>query len=101
MRCPRCGWKIAGLTKEKVSEMRESYPKAFSPWTPKDDETLAKMAQEGKSVIEMVQALSRQPTAILKRMSVLNISIVTAGKSYLSSEGKLGEGAEPSTDEAV
>lgn len=70
-RCPRCGYVINTLTKEKAKQIRDSYPKAFSPWTPEDDQKLIEMAENTRSIGEISKILGRQPSAIQKRLDLL------------------------------
>lgn len=71
MRCPRCGWRINTLTKEKLEEMKKTHPNAWRPWKPEDDVKLVEMAKAGKNVGECAAALGRQPAAIQKRLILL------------------------------
>jgi hypothetical protein len=108
-RCPRCGWKLSD--KNFAKEVRESYPRAFSPWKPEEDKKLEELVAKGVRITEMAAALGRQPSAVQRRIDVLKIREVAGctpikddSMKYLNAlplEGKLGEGAEPSTDEAV
>jgi ATP-dependent DNA helicase PIF1 len=61
---PKTGWN------EKLAKMRETYPNAFRPWKPEDDEKLVKMFSDSKSVDidKLTKALGRQPGSIKARL---------------------------------
>jgi ATP-dependent DNA helicase PIF1 len=61
---PQSGWN------ERLAKMRETYPNAFRPWKPEDDEKLVKMFGDGKSVSieKLTKALGRQPGSIKARL---------------------------------
>lgn len=53
---------------EKLSKMREVYPKAFCGWTEDEDLELQEMLLDGDSVGEMVEKTGRQPGAVRARL---------------------------------
>lgn len=55
---------------EKLAKMRETYPNAFRPWKPEDDEKLVAMFGDGKavSIDKLTQELGRQPGSIKARL---------------------------------
>lgn len=77
-RCPRCGYNVglSGLDRDKAQAIRKDYPNAFSPWTREQDKLLASMVESKESVIAIANALSRQPSAIIKRISILGLDVV-------------------------
>ena len=72
MHCPRCGFKMSGVTKEMAKSIRSSYPRAFLPWTPEEDKKLENMSKIA-SLAQIGEALGRQPNAIKRRMELLGI----------------------------
>jgi len=70
-RCPRCGWKLGN--KQFTNEVRQSYPRAYAPWKPEEDKKLGALVVEQAGLPEMVEALGRQPSAILRRIEMLQI----------------------------
>jgi hypothetical protein len=60
-RCPRCGFKLP-QDKEFTQKIRDEHPNAFHDLT-----------KAGASIIEMCQKLGRQPSAIKRRMDLLNL----------------------------
>lgn len=90
MKCPRCGWKLGGVSKTDAKMIKENYPNAFSPWTPEQDLILAELVQSGAELFEMCKRLGRQPSAIQKRIELYNFklkSLSTAQKDYLPDSG--------------
>jgi len=93
-KCPRCGWKISTLDPAKVKGIQQDYPNAFSPWTREQDVQLQKLVKEGVSLVDMVETLGRQPSAIRKRITLLGLDVVKAKpkepvneRDYLPREG--------------
>jgi len=70
IKCPRCGWRFGGVTKEDVREMRKEYAKAFMPWTAEDDKLLLDMQLAETSLADMSRRLERQPSAVAKRLEL-------------------------------
>lgn len=56
-----------------LEEVRQQHPKAYTKWTPDEDETLRKKFQEGMSVVDLSLAFQRQPGAIQSRLVKLGI----------------------------
>lgn len=71
-RCPRCGF-TARFGKTQRKQVQESYKKAFTPWRAEDDKTLAELVQQQASILEISQALGRQPGAIIRRIELLEL----------------------------
>jgi len=71
-KCPNCGHK---LNFKQHNELRESYPKAFTPWTPEDDRELEAMLGRGASILDISEMLGRQPTGVIKRMEKLMLKL--------------------------
>lgn len=53
---------------EKISKMREIYPKAYMPWEKSDDDLLKQEFQNGVSVKELSQKLGRHEGSIKMRL---------------------------------
>ncbi len=53
---------------EKIEKMRETYPNAYKPWQPSDDETLKQDFQNGISVKELSEKLGRHEGSITMRL---------------------------------
>lgn len=73
-RCPRCGYKLP-QDKHFTNQIREEFPNAFQPWKMAEDVMLHDLTQEGHSLIEISRKLGRQPTAIKRRMDLLQLTI--------------------------
>ena len=52
----------------RVAAMRETYPKAFMPWSKADDALLKSAYQEGKGVTVISELLGRQPGGVEARI---------------------------------
>lgn len=61
---PKTGWN------EKLAKMRETYPNAFRPWRPEDDQKLVELFGNGESVNLdiLTKTLGRQPGSIKARL---------------------------------
>lgn len=90
-------------TAYSVEEIRQSHPKAYEPWTSKEDERLRDMLQAGRSVSELATDFGRQPGAIQSRLRKLGlgpqlqpVSSIPTGSSvaHPSSEGESKRNAE-------
>jgi hypothetical protein len=53
---------------EKIAKMRETYPNAYKPWLPADDDLLKERFQNGSSVKELSDALGRHEGSITMRL---------------------------------
>lgn len=53
---------------EKIEKMRETYPNAYRPWKPVDDETLKQDFQNGVSPKELSKKLGRHEGSIIMRL---------------------------------
>jgi ATP-dependent exoDNAse (exonuclease V) alpha subunit len=53
---------------EKIAKMRETYPNAYRPWQPGDDETLKQEFQNGVTVKELSQQLGRHEGSVTMRL---------------------------------
>ncbi len=53
---------------EKITKMRETYPKAYMPWEKSDDDTLKQDFQNGISIKELSQKLGRHEGSIKMRL---------------------------------
>ncbi|MFI5212398.1 MAG: ATP-dependent RecD-like DNA helicase [Candidatus Saccharimonadales bacterium] len=53
---------------DKIAKMRETYPNAYRPWRPGDDDTLKLDFQNGISVKELSQKLGRHEGSITMRL---------------------------------
>ena len=53
---------------ERLAQMRETYPKAFMPWSSEDDDRLLALFQDGISLDELCTTLQRQPGGIRARL---------------------------------
>lgn len=76
--CPRCGWHGSwqrGISREQKSAIQRDYPRAFSTWTPDDLQLLAKLCQEGATLIDMTVALQRPPHTIKSRIEALGLKV--------------------------
>lgn len=72
IRCPRCGFRIRTRKAAKEGAKETGYERAFEPWGVEEDIRLIELAREGVEVVEIAQELKRQPTAILRRLNLLN-----------------------------
>lgn len=53
---------------EKIAKMRETYPNAYRPWQPSDDDVLKQDFQNGVSVKELSDKLGRHEGSIIMRL---------------------------------
>jgi ATP-dependent DNA helicase PIF1 len=55
---------------EKVAKMRKTYPKAYMPWQPDEDEKLTKLFMDGKphTIKDLTKKFGRHPGAIHARL---------------------------------
>lgn len=53
---------------DKIAKMRETYPNAYKPWLPQDDDVLKQDFQNGESVKAMSQKLGRHEGSIKMRL---------------------------------
>lgn len=61
------------LKKSKFSEVREIFPKAYTSWRKEDDQRLAYLCKQGKTIKQMVIVFQRQPSAISSRIRKLGL----------------------------
>ena len=72
MRCLKCGGTLALVDH---GEVQQEYPKSYERWTREEDKLLAGMCEEGKGLLEMVNALDRAPTAVKRRIETLGMVV--------------------------
>lgn len=53
---------------EKIAKMRETYPNAYKPWLPADDDLLKERFQNGTSIKDLSEALGRHEGSITMRL---------------------------------
>lgn len=53
---------------EKIAKMRETYPNAYKPWLPTDDDTLKQDFQNGASVKQLSKKLGRHEGSVTMRL---------------------------------
>ena len=56
-----------------IEKIRQQHPKAYTKWSPKEDEALRKKYLEGMSVAELSHDFKRKPGAIQSRLEKLGI----------------------------
>jgi hypothetical protein len=56
-----------------VGEIRQSHPKAYEKWTPREDETLKTQRRAGRGISELAAMLRRQPSAIQSRLKKIGL----------------------------
>lgn len=76
MKCPRCGYRID--EKSFRSSVTKSYHKAYTPWSPEDDQMLVDGARGAIGVVALAKQLQRQPTAVMMRAEKLGITLTPA-----------------------
>jgi hypothetical protein len=79
VKCPRCGW-VHGYTNNTREAARESYPKAFKPWTPAEDSRLNELVLANTDILTISQTLQRQPGAVTKRIDLLRLKFPEPAK---------------------
>lgn len=57
-----------------LDKLRDKYPRAYRPWSPREDNQLAQMVKCGLTLSEMSAKLGRQPGAIRIRMERLDLA---------------------------
>lgn len=94
-KCPKCGFYSKdtsgdGFALARIKAQRE-YKRAFESWTKEEDKRLAEMVAAKESIISIVAALERQPSAITRRIATLQLNTEQPGaivpvKSYTWAE---------------
>ena len=56
-----------------LDKLREKHPRAYRPWSPRDDNQLAEMFKKGLCLNDMSGQLGRQPGAIRMRIEKLEL----------------------------
>ena len=56
-----------------LDKLREKHPRAYQPWTPREDNQLAEMHKRGLSLDAMSTQLGRQPGAVRIRLERLEL----------------------------
>src|SRR5262245_3854852 len=75
--CPRCRYKIRQDT-HFTEKIKEEYPNAFAPWTVSEDQKLMDAVDAGTPLLNICNALGRQPTAVKRRIELLNFNVKPA-----------------------
>lgn len=57
-----------------LDKLREKHPRAYRPWSSRDDNQLAEMVKMGLSLSQMSRQLGRQPGAVRIRIEKLELS---------------------------
>ena len=60
-------------SREKLSEVRKSHPRAYEKWTPEEDSQLTEMFNSGTETHRIAGELRRQPSAIRSRLMKLGL----------------------------
>ena len=58
---------------KKLSEVREQYPNAYTPWTPQADETLRSDFESGRTAQEIAHDMGRNKGSIKSRLTKLGL----------------------------
>ena len=58
----------SGNWAERLAVMRQTYPKAFTPWAQADDDALLKKFKKGSTLAELSDLLGRQPGGVRARL---------------------------------
>ncbi len=58
---------------ERLSDIKQAYPKAYQPWTSEEDAQLTARFHSAASVEELAREFQRQPGAIRSRLAKLNL----------------------------
>ena len=56
-----------------LDKLRQRHPRAYRPWTPREDNQLAEMFKRGLALNQMSEQLGRQPGAIRIRLDKLEV----------------------------
>lgn len=71
--------KVTGKRDEKyIEDVRKEYPNAFQPWTREDEELLAALFNDGKTVKELSKSFQRNEGGIKARLEKLGLEIKEA-----------------------
>lgn len=60
--------KAASGWAEKIEKMRETYPNAYRPWLPSQDDELKQFFQQGESIEQLSSRLGRHEGSIKMRL---------------------------------
>jgi len=58
-----------------LEKLRKKYPRAYQPWTVRDDNQLAEMFKKGARINDIAGQLQRQPGAIRVRLEKLGLKV--------------------------
>lgn len=96
MKCPKCGAYIPDNRFQVGKEKARSggFHRAFEPWMIEEDKKLKEMVQAGKDLLEMSQALGRQPSAIQRRMDLYQLVIQTKSQGETGGANKIYNSGE-------
>lgn len=72
--CPRCKYKIP-QNRQFTEKIKEEYPNAFAPWTVAEDQKLLDLVDAGTPLVGICGALGRQPTAVKRRVELLQFTV--------------------------
>jgi ATP-dependent exoDNAse (exonuclease V) alpha subunit len=65
---PKKAKKASGSWADKIEKMRETYPNAYMPWLPAQDDELKQYFQQGESIQELSDRLGRHEGSIKMRL---------------------------------
>ncbi len=65
----------------RIAAIKEKHPNAYSPWTETSDTELREAVLQGLSVLQISQALQRQPGGIRSRISKLGLDLQQSSTS--------------------
>jgi hypothetical protein len=61
-----------------IEDMRKEHPNAFFPWTKEDEELLAALFNDGKTVSELSKSFQRNEGGIVARLAKLGLEVKEA-----------------------
>jgi ribosomal protein L32E len=65
---------IETIEKKPLEKIREKHPKAYMPWTTKEDEELKKLFHKGVQMREISEKFGRKRGAISSRLKKLGLT---------------------------
>ena len=66
------------FNEEYIEKVRKDHPNAYQPWTKEDEELLAALFNDGKTVTELSKSFQRNEGGIKSRLAKLGLEITEA-----------------------
>lgn len=64
---------VAQTHQERLSKIVQRYPRAYDKWSPDEEQRVAELYKEGKTLREIAAVVERQPNAIRSRLEKMGM----------------------------